>query len=213
MVKCWRVVALHLIASITMGLLWLRPISLLTLHPTNIAWLKFSGKFLTGLGIPSLGIKITLEPNPRKSRILVRRLTAFNLCSHASCDRVEGWQTCYPYCICTVPHCTSVLYMYCTIYIYVYVCIYIYICIKHSFLSLKGSGFWFGMLWQTNNLQICPRRNMGEHTLAKVKHLLASCESSLYASLTHESNNITDLGLLGYSLQGGADGGGCSGLG
>ena len=41
--------------------------------PTKIRWLELSGKFLMGLRIPSLNIKIMLESNPLKSRILVRR--------------------------------------------------------------------------------------------------------------------------------------------
>ena len=42
--------------------------------PTKIAWLKLSGKFPMGLGIPPLNIKIMLESNPLKSVMLVRRL-------------------------------------------------------------------------------------------------------------------------------------------
>ena len=42
--------------------------------PTNIARLKLSGKFPMGLEIPPLRIKITLESNPLKSTMLVRRL-------------------------------------------------------------------------------------------------------------------------------------------
>ena len=41
---------------------------------TEIAWLKLSGKFPMDLRIPPLNIKIVLESNPLKSRILVRRL-------------------------------------------------------------------------------------------------------------------------------------------
>ena len=44
--------------------------------PTKIAWLKLSGKFPLDMRIPPLKIKIMLESNPPKSRILVRRLTA-----------------------------------------------------------------------------------------------------------------------------------------
>ena len=45
--------------------------------PTNItyakiAWLKLSGKFSMGLGIPPLRIRILLESNPLKSRIYTR---------------------------------------------------------------------------------------------------------------------------------------------
>ena len=42
--------------------------------PTTIARLKLSGKFPMGLEIPPLTIKILLESNPLKSRILVWRL-------------------------------------------------------------------------------------------------------------------------------------------
>ena len=42
--------------------------------PTNIAWLKLSGKSPMGLGIPPLRIKIMLESNPLKSTMLVGRL-------------------------------------------------------------------------------------------------------------------------------------------
>ena len=35
--------------------------------PTNIAWIIFSGKFPTGLGIPPLNVKIMIESNPLKS--------------------------------------------------------------------------------------------------------------------------------------------------
>ena len=48
------------------------------LHTTNlqagIHSLKLSGKFPLGLGISPLKIKIPLEANPLKSRILVQRL-------------------------------------------------------------------------------------------------------------------------------------------
>ena len=39
--------------------------------PAKIAWLKLSGKSPMGLGIPPRRIKILLESNPVKSRILV----------------------------------------------------------------------------------------------------------------------------------------------
>ena len=39
--------------------------------PTNIAWLKHSGKFPMGLGIPSLKIKIMLESSPLKPTMTV----------------------------------------------------------------------------------------------------------------------------------------------
>ena len=42
--------------------------------PTKICWLNISGKFPMCLGIPPLQIKIMLESNPLKSRILVWRL-------------------------------------------------------------------------------------------------------------------------------------------
>ena len=52
------------------------PISLLKIIPTKICWLKLSKKFPMGITIPHLTIKIMLESNPLKSRILVRRLAA-----------------------------------------------------------------------------------------------------------------------------------------
>ena len=42
--------------------------------PTKIAWLKLSGKFPMDMRIPPLRVKIMLESNPLKSRILVGRL-------------------------------------------------------------------------------------------------------------------------------------------
>ena len=42
--------------------------------PTKTAWLKLSGKFPMGPGIPPLKIKIMLESNPLTSRMLVRKL-------------------------------------------------------------------------------------------------------------------------------------------
>ena len=42
--------------------------------PTNIAWLRFSGKFPMDMIIPPLIIKIMLESNPLKSTMLVGRL-------------------------------------------------------------------------------------------------------------------------------------------
>ena len=44
--------------------------------PAKIAGLKLSGKFPMDTRIPPLRIKITLESNPLKSRILVGRLGA-----------------------------------------------------------------------------------------------------------------------------------------
>ena len=44
--------------------------------PTNIAWLKLSGKSPIGLGIPPLRIKIMLESNPLKSTMSVGGLGA-----------------------------------------------------------------------------------------------------------------------------------------
>ena len=51
-----------------------RPVSLLRIFPTKIRWLKLSGRFPVGMRIPPLEIKILLESNPLKSRILVWRL-------------------------------------------------------------------------------------------------------------------------------------------
>ena len=52
----------------------IHPISLLTLHPTNLAWLKLSGKSHMGRQNPPLEVKIMLESNPPKSTMLVGRL-------------------------------------------------------------------------------------------------------------------------------------------
>ena len=43
----------------------------LSIIPSKIAWLKLSGNFPAGLGIPPLESRILLESNPLKSRILV----------------------------------------------------------------------------------------------------------------------------------------------
>ena len=48
------------------------------------AWLKLSGKFSMGLGIPPLKIKIMFESNPVKPGILVRRLAVTRRGSTAS---------------------------------------------------------------------------------------------------------------------------------
>ena len=50
--------------------------------PTNIAWLKLSGKFPMDMRIPPLWIKIVLESNPLTSTMLVRGLVvcAFRFC-------------------------------------------------------------------------------------------------------------------------------------
>ena len=44
--------------------------------PTKIAWLRLSGKFPMGLGIPPGKLKIVLESNPLKSTMLARGLAA-----------------------------------------------------------------------------------------------------------------------------------------
>ena len=45
------------LVNIGLAYAYVRPISLLTLHPTHIAWLKLSGKSPMGLGIPPIKIK------------------------------------------------------------------------------------------------------------------------------------------------------------
>ena len=45
-----------------------------SITPTKIAWLKTSGKFPMGLGIPRLKTKIMLESSPPKSTMLVGKL-------------------------------------------------------------------------------------------------------------------------------------------
>ena len=54
--------------------------------PTNIAWLKLSGKSPMGLGISPLKFKIVLESNPLKPTMLVGRLGVL-----ASCLQASGW--------------------------------------------------------------------------------------------------------------------------
>ena len=94
----------------------IRPISLLTFIPTKIAWLKSSRRFPTDMRIPPLWIKITLESNPPKSRILARRLgisVYFDVA--ASSFRARR----------SVMLARSAAYIY--IYVFMHVCIHIYI--------------------------------------------------------------------------------------
>ena len=60
--------------GVILGIAGLRPISLLTLHPAKIAWLKLSGKSPMGLRIPHLNNNIMLESNPLTSTMLAGRL-------------------------------------------------------------------------------------------------------------------------------------------
>ena len=64
-----------------------RPVSLLrsSLLTSKIAWLELSGRIPMGLGIPPHKIKVLLESNPLKSRILVRRLAVIEAALPASC--------------------------------------------------------------------------------------------------------------------------------
>ena len=55
---------------------------------TKIRWLKPSGQFPMGLGIPPLEIKIMLESNPLKSRILVRRMAVLQFTGHTLYGRM-----------------------------------------------------------------------------------------------------------------------------
>ena len=73
-VICYYILHVIIYIYIYMYIHKVSPISLLTLHPTNIARLKLSGKSPAGLGIPPLSIKIVLESNPLKSTFLVGRL-------------------------------------------------------------------------------------------------------------------------------------------
>ena len=50
--------------------------------PTNIAWLKLSGKFAMDMRIPPLSIKIMFESNPLKSTMLVGRLGVLSTSLH-----------------------------------------------------------------------------------------------------------------------------------
>ena len=68
--------------------------------PTNIAWLKISGKFPMGLRIPPRNIKIVLESSPLKSTMSVGRLGV--------------WMIAY-------------IYRYIYVYIFIYLSIYVYI--------------------------------------------------------------------------------------
>ena len=61
----------------------MRPISLLNIIPTKSARLKTSGKFPMDMRIISRNLKILLESNPMKSRILVRRLAVIR----AGCEK------------------------------------------------------------------------------------------------------------------------------
>ena len=100
---CFQNVACSLVSAS------LRPISLPTLHPTNIACLRLSGKSPTGLGIPPLKFKIMLESNPPKSTMIVGRLGVNSSNIYI-----------YIYNVC----------MY--VYIYIYLCVYIYIYIERE---------------------------------------------------------------------------------
>ena len=66
----------------------LRPISLRRL--SKIPWLKLSGTFPMGLGIPPLRIKSMLESKPLKSRILARRL-AVAFCLVSPISQIGRW--------------------------------------------------------------------------------------------------------------------------
>ena len=83
--------------------------------PTKIAWLKLSGEFPMGLGIPPLMIKIMLESNPLKSMMLGR--LGGTACGRGQ-DRLE------PLCRSGAAS-AALIYIY--IYSFIYVCIYIYI--------------------------------------------------------------------------------------
>ena len=71
-ILCWRTSEVQVVATIVKPI---RPISLLTLHPTNIAWLKLYGIFPMDMRTPLLIIKIMLESNPLKSTMLVGSLS------------------------------------------------------------------------------------------------------------------------------------------
>ena len=75
--------------------------------PTKIARLKLSGKFPMDLRVIPLKIKIVLESNPLKSRILVRRLAVPSFPLH--------------------PALSNDVHIYIYIYIYIHIHTYIYI--------------------------------------------------------------------------------------
>ena len=69
----------------------LRPISLLRSSLLKFVDSRYSGKSHMDLGIPPFKIKIMLESNPLKSRILVRKLAVQQRCVYFPCLRVHPY--------------------------------------------------------------------------------------------------------------------------
>ena len=55
--------------------------------PTEIRWLKLSGRYPVEMRMPTLKIEIMFESNPRTTRILVRMLAVFVLVLQADKDK------------------------------------------------------------------------------------------------------------------------------
>ena len=101
--------------------------------PTNIAWLKYSGKFPVGLGIPPLKINIMLESSPLNSTMLVGRLGVF-MCI-ILCNMFVSYFRIHDLCLFRVTLC----YYYCLIVMRIIialwnVCIYVYVVIIVAYL-------------------------------------------------------------------------------
>ena len=90
-----------------------------TIIPDKIRWLKASGKSPMDMRISPLEIKILLQSNPLKSRILVQRLAVHSLRLGASALHRPRPHFCKP-----VPRC---VYMLSLSLVYTYICIYVYI--------------------------------------------------------------------------------------
>ena len=103
------------------------PNLLTNIIPTKVAWLKLSGKFPMGLGIPPLRIEIMFESNPLKSIMLVWRfaiwLRAIRACPCALLGsfRRLPWGRLEPDWEIDV-----------CIYIYIYICVCVYIYIERE---------------------------------------------------------------------------------
>ena len=109
--------------------LYMYAFSILTLHPTNIAWLKLSGNSPMGLIIPPRWIKIMLESNPLRSTMLVGRLGV--------CIFIYIIVHVYVYLVCMYTH----VYIHIYIYIYIYICIYLYTYTYiHVYVYARGSA-------------------------------------------------------------------------
>ena len=118
--------------------------------PSKIVWLRLSGEFLMGLGIPPLNIQIMLESNPLKFIILVlvRRLAplivGLGRFRRVTSTSASILRTCIYIYIYIYIHIYIYIYIHMYIYIYIYIhiyvylspseCIYIYIYIIHMYI-------------------------------------------------------------------------------